>query len=393
MAEPTAYETKAGTRYLIQYRKPDRTITKKRGFTSKRDARQWLEDYNSTLRRGEQPQHLLPKVTVNTYARKWLDSKTNLAEKTISAYENSLDHIKRYHRFGDHYVRDVTPELLEEWIAAMMADLSPKTIRNSYDVVFSIMKRAVRDRYISASPCVDIDLPRVQKKEQEILTVDQVQKMVKAAGERADLVWTLVLTGLRWGELAGLQVGDVDLRRKVINVRHQITENNGTLIRSEPKHHRRRRVGIMDKLAPILKKNMAGKSKSDLVFTTARGAVLRVGNSRRDWFDDAATAAGAPGLTPHQLRHTFASLAIKAGANPKALQASLGHSSITVTMDIYAHLYPDDSLGFVNAMSGLFSEGRSQNVAKDEKKTPPENSESAPDQLRPQQDSNPRPTG
>jgi integrase len=87
---------------------------------------------------------------------------------------------------------------------------------------------------------------------------------------------------------------------------------------------------------------MAGKAPGAVVFTTRRGAVLRNLNFRREVFDAAATVAGLEGLTPHELRHTAASLAVSAGANVKAVQRMLGHASAAMTLDVYSGLFDDD---------------------------------------------------
>jgi integrase len=78
------------------------------------------------------------------------------------------------------------------------------------------------------------------------------------------------------------------------------------------------------------------------VFQSPRGDVLREGNWRRDVFDAAATKIGQPGLTPHALRHTAASLAIAAGAHVVAVSRQLGHASPNVTLAVYSHLLPND---------------------------------------------------
>lgn len=72
------------------------------------------------------------------------------------------------------------------------------------------------------------------------------------------------------------------------------------------------------------------------------GGVLRIGNARRDWFDPAARSAGLDGLTPHELRHTAASLAVKAGASVLAVQRMLGHDKPSTTLDVYADLFDED---------------------------------------------------
>ncbi len=78
------------------------------------------------------------------------------------------------------------------------------------------------------------------------------------------------------------------------------------------------------------------------MFTTVRGEVLRKRNARRSWFDRSVAAIGQPGLTPHELRHTAASLAVSAGANVKAVQRMLGHASAAMTLDIYTDLFDSD---------------------------------------------------
>lgn len=95
---------------------------------------------------------------------------------------------------------------------------------------------------------------------------------------------------------------------------------------------------LVDDLALAL----AGKNRDDLAFPGLRGGVLRSRTARRAWFDRAVTAIGEPGLTPHELIHTAASLAVGAGANVKVVQRMLGHASAVMTLDRYADLLNAD---------------------------------------------------
>ncbi|HET9650428.1 MAG TPA: tyrosine-type recombinase/integrase, partial [Microlunatus sp.] len=95
---------------------------------------------------------------------------------------------------------------------------------------------------------------------------------------------------------------------------------------------------VADELAAAI----SGKAPEDLVFVSPGGEVLRNTNFRPRFFDRAADEAGLPGLTPHELRHTAASLAVAAGANVKAVQQMLGHASAAMTLDVYAGLFGDD---------------------------------------------------
>jgi integrase len=86
----------------------------------------------------------------------------------------------------------------------------------------------------------------------------------------------------------------------------------------------------------------SGADERDLVFTAPEGGVSRNTNFRPRFFDLPLRRPGCPGLTPHELRHTAASLAVAAGANVKAVQQMLGHASAAMTLDVYAGLFADD---------------------------------------------------
>lgn len=99
--------------------------------------------------------------------------------------------------------------------------------------------------------------------------------------------------------------------------------------------------------------HVEGKTPDELVFSTPAGAPLRNTNFRRRHWDKAVQAAGLDGLSPHDLRHTAASLAVAAGANVKAVQRMLGHASATMTLDVYAGLFGDD----LDTVADLLDEG------------------------------------
>lgn len=356
MASIDSYETKAGKRWMVQYRTPDRRLTKKRGFKTKRDANEWLQGNEVAMRQGGWQPESAGRITVSELAAEHLRAKAiNLAPKTASAYKGYLKHYEKYGNLGNQYVKDVTIVGIEKFVLEMSKELAPKSVRNSFQFLYSVFQRGIRDQRILKNPCVGVELPALTESEPRFLTVEQVAAFVAAAGENEPIAHVLVKTGMRWGEMAGLLVKDVDFCSGVIHVRRQKTELNGKLFDSAPKHGRVRKIPIIPSLRPVLEKSVSGKGQDELVLTTRRGAVLRSGNERRGWFDNAAKEAGAPGLTPHDLRHTFASLAIKSGANPKALQAMMGHTSIKITMDRYSHLYPEDYSSFTTGFDALFS--------------------------------------
>ena len=156
------------------------------------------------------------------------------------------------------------------------------------------------------------------------------------------LVYTAAYAGLRWGELAGLRPARIDLGRRTITVVEQLNELSGHLDWGPPKTAAgRRAVSIPGALAELLAAQLDRITvvRSGLVFPTPFGEPMRRSNFARRIWTPATTALGLDGLRFHDLRHTAVALAISQGAHPKALQERMGHSSVTVTLDRYGHLY------------------------------------------------------
>ncbi len=132
-----------------------------------------------------------------------------------------------------------------------------------------------------------------------------------------------------------------------MNVSRSVTDDKGHLVWGAPKTHEPRSVPFPAVLAPALSQLMVGKGRDELVFTAEGGGVLRNPVGRPRVFNKAVKSCQEadpefPSLSPHDLRHTAASLAISAGANVKAVQRMLGHAKASMTLDVYADLFDDD---------------------------------------------------
>jgi integrase len=203
----------------------------------------------------------------------------------------------------------------------------------------------VKDRRVSVNVARGVNLPRKVGKEHSYLSHDQVAALAEASGDRAALVLLLAYTGLRWGEAIGLQVKDLDMLRRRINVARNAVEIGGVIEVGTPKNHNRRSVPFPEFLAPLLARQCEGKNRHGLVFSDKYGQHIkrtRVSEGSRSWFLTALSTAGLPKMTFHDLRHTAASLAVSVGANVKAVQRMLGHASAAMTLDTYADLFDDD---------------------------------------------------
>ncbi|MGO9650708.1 site-specific integrase [Mycobacterium sp.] len=197
-------------------------------------------------------------------------------------------------------------------------------------------------------------LPKRQHADRGYLSHVQVAALAVAVDRQGEVVRFLAYTGLRWGEMAALRVQDFDMLRRRVNVSRSVTESSG-LVWSTPKTWERRSVPFPAALADELAALMVGKGRDELVFTDLRDGVLRVSNYRSKVFAPAVVACRKaddtfPTITPHDLRHTAASLAISAGANVKAVQRMLGHAKASMTLDVYADLFDEDLDGVADRL-------------------------------------------
>lgn len=167
------------------------------------------------------------------------------------------------------------------------------------------------------------------------------------------LVRLLGYTGLRIGEVLALTPAVIDLERRVLRVERAVSEVSGRQVFGTPKSGRTRAVPVPDFLVRELRElcRVRGGGESFL-FATKHGNPLRASNLRLH-FDLAAIAIGQSGLHIHDLRHTAATLAVSAGANVKAVQQMLGHSSAALTLDVYADLFEPDLDNIAGALSRM----------------------------------------
>ena len=346
MGSVTPYSTTAGKRYRVRYRTPDRRQTDKRGFRTKREAEDFLSSVEVSKMQGAWVDPTRSKVTVSEWAETWYAAQLQIKPTTRAGYRLYLDkHVLP--RWGTVSLVDVGHADVQRWVNTLAETLAPSTVRQIHLVLGGVLKYAVRDGRLVKSASDDINLPRIVRKRHGYLTHEQVAALVAACGNEGDVVRFLAYEGLRWGEMAALRVGRIDMLRRRLEVAEAMSEVRGVVVWGTPKGHERRSVPIPAFLLEDLARRCEGKGREDLVFTTGTGSVMRNGNFRRNHFNPALVilsegAEGFPKITPHDLRHTAASLAVSAGANVKSVQRMLGHASAAMTLDVYADLFDDD---------------------------------------------------
>lgn len=316
-----------------------------RVFDRKRDAVAWEQDQRRKLRSGEWIDPQRGRITLTELEPQWTASRTGLKRKTRdadrSAWEN---HIRD--RFGHLPVNSITKAEIASWVGGLVAGgLSTSTASRYLSVLRSLLAFAVADGRLHVNVAVGVKLPGARKtrREGQFLTLPELATLESAcAGRYAELVTVLGLCGLRWGELAGLQVGDlVEVPGKGLRLQRAVlaSSQSGELYVDTLKTRTARTVPLPDAAAEIVHRWAAGKDHGSWVFPAPEGGPLGESNWRRSvQWSEACRKIGRPTLRPHDLRHTAASLWLAAGADPKVVQRVLGHASAAMTMDLYGHL-------------------------------------------------------
>jgi integrase len=328
-----------GARWLVRWREANGRQRKK-SFHRKVDAEQFAVTVQHGLRSGSYIAPEAGRITVGEWAGRWFAAQGHLAPSTAERYRIAIaKHIVP--RWGAVNLSAVTHAEVQSWVSDLAREWSGASVIKVHRVFSQIMAWAVRDSRIAANPADGVRLPHPAIPDHRYLSHEQVAALADRCGEYGIVVRFLAYTGLRWGELAALKVGRVDLARRRAVVAESVTEINGALVWGNPKTHERRSVPIPRFIAAELAERIAGRAADALVFPSPQGRVLRVRNFRRRVLDRAVREVGLVGFHPHELRHTAASLAIASGADVKIVQQMLGHKTATMTLDLYGHLFPD----------------------------------------------------
>lgn len=337
-------------RYLVRYRRPDGTQTMKRGFTRKKDAEDWLHEIESAKLRGEFIPVSAGRTRLSELYPGWLAAKR---VHCTPGWVVDLDTSWRTH-VAPHWAQLPVGQIragdIQQWIADL--DRSPTIVIRAHGVLAGVLDDAVRDGKIRTNPARGVKLPRKSAARSRYLTHAEVQAVAEASGHGL-LVYVLAYCGLRWGEATALRIRDVNLLRRRIAVTRAVRYIRGDGFDiGGTKGRENRTVPVPAFLAAMLKEHMQDVGGPDaLLFPAPRAEYLRQpGKSpvvdgvrtKVKWWERALDTAGVEWMTPHDLRHTAASLAVSAGANVKGVQAMLGHKSASLTLDTYADLFDSD---------------------------------------------------
>lgn len=330
-----------------------------RHFAKKVDAQRWLDEVSASVLTGAYVDPRAGRVTFRVYAEQWREAKPHRPTTKVKAEQHLRVHA--YPAFGDRPLARIRASDMQSWVTGLeRAGMKASTIRTTFNTIRAVFRAAVADRVIAVSPCVDIDLPEVPRRKVVPLTVDQVRSLAEAMPDQyRALVVVGAGTGLRPGELFGLQVRHIDFFKRQIHVEQQVqqTRGGGTRV-CPPKTKESERViplpdVVVHALVAHLRDFPAGPD--DFLFKDPKGGAVVATRLMDSAWRPARLKADLPSVTMHQLRHTYASLLIAAGESVKVVSVRLGHTNAAMTLNVYSHLFPDSEDKTRRAIDGAFS--------------------------------------
>jgi integrase len=333
--------------WRCRFRTPEGKQTQKRGFTTKRDAELFAATLEVSKARGEYIGATAGRVTIGELGPQWLARQQG--HMKASAFW-SVDSAWRVHvqpRWAGVRIGEVRFSDVQAWLSDLAGTRRSTVVSTAHSVLARILDDAVKDRMLASNPARGVKLPPRSPRKNTYLTADQLNLLADEAGRYHSLVLLLGVGGVRWGEAAALRVSDVDFLRRRIELHRNAVKVGGTFVVGSLKSGKSRSVVLPGFVIDALAETCQGKNRDELLWPSRSGGYLGPPSSDESWLSGAVarcqkTDPTFPRVTAHGLRHTAASLAIHAGANPKVVQRMLGHASAAMTLDVYADLFESD---------------------------------------------------
>ena len=294
------------------------------------------------------------KYTVGTWMDEWFENvaKIKVRPSSHQTYRGYIDnHIKP--NIGNIPLEKLTTMDLQKLYRTLLtkgrverieaenqpSGLSAKTVRNINQVISSALDLAVAQKIIPSNTTDACELPKVEHREMQTIPEEQLQAFLaeaKATGVY-EMYYIELATGLRRGELLGLKWQDIDWKNGIIKVRRQIARVDGQIVEAPLKtKNSYRTVTISPQAIEVLKQQRA-KTHDQYVFPSPNGGPISP-DSVNNMLKRVLARAGIPKVRFHDLRHTFATIALQNGVDIKTVSGMLGHFSAGFTLDTYAHV-------------------------------------------------------
>lgn len=261
------------------------------------------------------------------------------AYNTMRAYQAPLKRLRE--QFGSGKPGDITPDEVSAYLRYLAGrGYSQRTMSMEFAILNMIFDYAIVKGYANTNPCGPVKLPSgLPKAKRDMPTEEQLEAVKKGVKEPFGLFpYMLLYTGMRRGELLALRWEDIDLEAGVIRVTKSVYFAGSASVVKEPKTESgKRTVVILDALREVLPEPGKG-------FVFGGDKPMTDYQFRKEWGTWAKAVGLGPGgmkgtdVTPHQLRHAFATILYDAGVGEVDTMAIMGHSSIKITREVYTHI-------------------------------------------------------
>jgi len=294
------------------------------------------------------------KYTVTMWMNEWFENvaKIKVRQSSHQTYRGYIDH-HIAPNIGNIPLEKLTTMDLQKLYRKLMTKgrvdrveakqqpkgLSAKTVRNINQVISSAMDFAVAQKIIPENPCKAVALPKVEHKEMQTIPAEQLQAFLQEAKATGiyEMYYIELATGLRRGELLGLKWSDIDWKNGIIKVRRQVARVDGQIVEAPLKTKNSYRAVTISQQAIEVLKQQKEKTNDQYVFPSPNGGPISP-DSVNNMLKRVLTRAGIPKVRFHDLRHTFATIALQNGVDIKTVSGMLGHFSAGFTLDTYAHV-------------------------------------------------------
>lgn len=307
------------------------------------------------------------KVTFKELADLWIEDKQdNVRESTMYSYKRALN-ARIMPTFEKKDVKDIKPVHIHGYYQALKKQgMSKRYISYIGTILGSIFKKGVQLELIHKNPVENVAKPKMPKNKQKSWTVEQTLQFLEVAKLRANYYLAYLLafqTGMRIGEVLGLHWDDVDFYNKMIHVQHTITLNEGSYVIGPVKTESSDRfIPISDSLVKELQqhKEHSDYTSKDLVFRTKNGSLVDP-YTLRYMMHTISHELGLPRIRFHDIRRTHTSILIDAGVSPKVVSQRLGHSDVSITLNVYTDVFDEKQVEATEKIDEILFGG--QNVA------------------------------
>lgn len=313
-----------------------------RHFARKVDAQRWITLEGASVITGTHVDPSAGRITLATYFVEW-STRQVWARGTATAMSLAV----RRCTFADVELGKLRRSHVETWIKSMSAEgLAAGTIRTRTNNVRAVLRGALRDRLIGTDPSDGVTLPRGRKAEHamRVPTPEEVGRVLDAAEEWfKPFVALCAFAGLRLGEAAGVQLGDVDFLRRQLHVRRQVQRVSAGVVEvTPPKYGSERIVYLPDELVLLLSRHVEqiGVRGEEQWLFVGNGGQPPHQNTVGYWWRRTVERSGVEPFRLHDGRHFYASGLIADGCDVVTVQRALGHAKATTTLETYSHLWP-----------------------------------------------------